>query len=153
MIKQETRFGRLLCDSEEGAAYFEIAIFRSSGKPHVHDKYENCFVIEGNCWVYIDKAYYYVGQGDVIVIPPGCKHWMKPDVVCKMGLAYSKRPLTLSQYGHTKHRFIRHRMEMNTGNEFEECAHCFGEGKLHTNNIEECHYCHGRGYIRSDLEF
>lgn len=109
MISKHTRFGRLLSDGKEGADYFELAIFEGSGKPHTHKKYENCFVIDGDCWVYIDKSYYYVGQGDIIIIPPSCKHWMKPDGICRMALGYSKKPLTLSNYGHTKHRFIRHK--------------------------------------------
>jgi len=109
MKVEEHGFGRMLSIFNNNNLEVQIAIFKKSGKPHAHPKYEICFVMDGDCWVYIDKDRYYVGPGDVIIIPPGCKHWMKPDGICKMVLAYDDKSLTLQNWGPTKHRFIRHR--------------------------------------------
>lgn len=111
MINIETRFGHLVAISGDNLKRAEIAIFKTSGKPHAHDDYEICVITEGDCWLYIEKSRYYVGQGDVIIIPPKLKHWHNPEGTCKAVLLYSDKPLTLHQYGHTKHRFIVHKSE------------------------------------------
>lgn len=80
--KRETSFGALetlLRRDEKIVA--EVATFTSTGKSHVHDQWEICYVLSGDGYIHVEKSddkviMYTVTKGDVVKIPPYTGHWM-----------------------------------------------------------------------------
>ncbi len=70
---------------------FEIYFYSDKSTPHVdahsHNYYEFYFFIEGDVSIEIEKTVTKLKHGDIVVIPPGCKHRA---IVAKDGESYSR---------------------------------------------------------------
>jgi len=89
--KKNTSFGTievLLENNEKTVA--EFLTFEKEGRGHSHDKWEICYITEGEGIIYSGEKEIKVAKGDVCKIPPFTNHWMKPEPYMEILLVYSK---------------------------------------------------------------
>lgn len=89
---RETFFGSLTTLATYGhLPQIERAIFHSDGRPHKHDKWENCIIVSGSGIILQDWTTYNanahpdnwhksrVFPNSIVSIPPNTLHYMRPD--------------------------------------------------------------------------
>ena len=77
--EKETSFGTLGSYSLNGKVVSEMAIFKTEGKEHKHDEWEECFVLGGKGVIVEGDKRHTVKAGDIVFIPPNVGHWMIPE--------------------------------------------------------------------------
>ncbi len=77
---RKTSFGHMETILErEGQVISELLYFKTKGRSHLHDSWENCCVTAGSGTIVIGKKAIEVKQGSTCKIPPHTDHWMVPD--------------------------------------------------------------------------
>lgn len=57
----------------------ELAFFYKNGKSHTHEKYEVCYITQGEGYIVYGDKKAKVTLGDTVEIPPNTPHWMEVD--------------------------------------------------------------------------
>lgn len=95
MEHRATSFGSMYtCKNPDGAIIWEELYFEREGRGHLHKTWENCYVLEGSCWIMVGEEKVFVEQGQWCHIPPMTNHWMIPQkkVPFKIIITYSQSP-------------------------------------------------------------
>ena len=90
-MKRQTSFGTMETLLEkDGKIISEFLVFEKSGRSHLHDEWENCYVVSGSGTIVNGEETIEVAKGSFCKIPPNTPHWMVPDPTMEVLLVYSK---------------------------------------------------------------
>ena len=59
-----------------GKLVAELATFKTDGKYHTHDQYEDCTIVKGEGTIMVEEEMHYLKAGSTLRIPPGTPHRM-----------------------------------------------------------------------------
>ena len=87
----KTSFGTLeILLEKDGEIVSEQLTFHKEGRGHIHDKWEICYVLDGQGIIVNGDERVEVIKGSVCKIPPNTNHWMIPEGNLEILIVYSE---------------------------------------------------------------
>ena len=91
-MSTKTSFGTLeILLEKEGEVISELLTFQKEGRGHKHNKWEVCYVLDGEGIIVNGVKRVEVIKGDVCKIAPNTNHWMIPKSDLEILIVYSDK--------------------------------------------------------------